>query len=137
MYHAKIWDEDKLNIHASYGSSKYGNIFGNSDDKHEDKQYNEQKYGNNDGNVSSDYMRGKEAKEKEEDKKHDIFDDLDEKQKQPEIKDDEDIKFAAAKQVFHEMKQPAKMQKRKDVNSIEDAIKKAIDSEKKVIIMDN
>ena len=136
MYHAKIWNEDKLDVRASYSSSKYGNIF--SDDNHkEDKQYHEQKYGQSDGNVSSDFMRGKEAKDKDEEKKHDMFEDIDEKQKQPELKDDEDIKFAAAKQVFHEMKQPGKSQKKKDVNSIEDAIKKAIDSEKKVIIMDN
>ena len=137
MYHAKIWDEDKLNITSSYGSSKYGNIFAADKDKKEDKHYNEQKYGSSDGETSSDYVRNKKNAEKDEDKKKDIFEDLGEKEKTQEIKDDEDIKFAAAKQVFSEMKIPKKSEQKKNVNSIEDAIKKAIESEKKVIVMDN
>ena len=118
MYHAKLWDEDKWNIHSqSYSSSKYGSVF--SEDKKEDKKYHEQKYGQADKEVSSDYMKKDEAKEKED------------------IKED-DIQFKAAKQVFseqqHEMKKPAR---KKDINTIEDAIKKAIEEEKKVIVMDN
>ena len=132
MYHAKIWDEDKLNIHASYSSSNYGNIFANNDKK-EDKQYHEQKYAN-DKDVSSDYIKNKEQAEKEEDKKHEIFDGIEEKN--PEIKDD-DIKFAAARQVFQQMNAQKEIEPKKGINSIEDAIKKAIEAEKKVIIMDN
>ena len=137
MYHAKIWDEDKLNIHSSQGSSKYGSIFSADKGKIEDRQYSEQKYGSNEESVSSDYMRNKKDAEKDEDKKKDIFEEIDEKEKLQDIKDDEDIKFAAAKQVFQEMKMPGRAERKKNISTIEDAIKKAIDSEKKVIIMDN
>ena len=69
MYHAKIWDEDKLNITSSYSSSKYGNIFAEGSDKKEDKQYNEQKYGSNDSDVSSDYMRNKKMQKRKKTKR--------------------------------------------------------------------
>ncbi|MEK6943729.1 MAG: hypothetical protein AABX00_06730 [Nanoarchaeota archaeon] len=137
MYHAKIWDEDKLNITSSYGSSKYGNIFAADSGKSDDKHYNEQKYGSSEEGASSDYVRNKKNSEKDEDKKKDAFEELTEKEKAPEIKEEEDIKFAAARQVFQEMKRPSKTEHKKNINSIEDAIKKAIDSEKKVIVMDN
>ena len=133
MYHAKLWDEDKWNIHSSsYNSSKYSN--NSTDSKKEDKKYHEQNYGN-EKDISSDYMRNKDSKEKEE-KKNEPLEELEEKNEKQEIKD-EDIPFKAAKQVFsesqREIKKPAE---KKDKNTIEDAIKKAIDEEKKVIIMD-
>ena len=132
MYHAKLWDEDKWNIHSkSYGSSKYGNI--SKDDKKEDKAYNEQKYGQKEGNLSSDYMRKEEQKEKDE-KKDDLFDSIEEKEKD-EVRE-EDISFKAAKQLFSENEEKPKAGKKKDLNTIEDAIKKAIEQEKKVIVMD-
>lgn len=119
MYKAKLWDEDKWNIHSqSYGSSKYTNLF--SEDKKDEKKYHEQKYG---------------AKEKDEEKKE-AFDTLEEEKKESEeIKEDE-IPFKAAKQVFEESKHEPK-KSRKDINSIEEAIKKAIEEEKKVVVMDN
>ena len=66
-----------------------------------------------------------------------VDDGHEQEKKQQELKEDE-IPFKAAKQVFSEsMKKPKKYDKRKDVNSIEEAIKKAIEEGKKVIIMDN
>jgi len=135
MYHAKIWDEDKWNIHSSsYNSSKYVNT--DSPDSKDDKKYHEQKYGLKEKNLSSDYMRKEEGKEKEENKP-DVFDNLEEEKKEKEIKDEE-LPFAAAKQVFSESQHEAqKPKQKKDISTIEDAIKKAIEEEKKVIVMDN
>lgn len=135
MYKAKLWDEDKWNIHSSsYNSSKYADTAGN--DKKDDKKYHEQKYGTMDKNPGSDYMRKEEHKEKEENKKE-IFDDSEEEKKDNAIKDEE-IPFRAAKQLFNEKKfAEHKIAQKKDVATIEDAIKKAIEEEKKVIIMDN
>ena len=135
MYKAKLWDEDKWNIHSSsYTSSKYS---GGASDKKEDKKYNEQKYGSDEKSPSSDYMRNKETKEKDDKKKDDLFEEPEEKSEKKEIKDEE-IPFRAANQVFaehqNELKKP---DKKKDINTIEDAIKKAIEEEKKVIIMDS
>ena len=126
MYHAKIWDEDKLNIHSkSYGSSKYGNIFAEGMDKHEDKRYNEQKYGSKENNASSDYMRKQDEKEKDE-KKQDVFDELEVEKNEKEIKEEE-LPFRAAKQMFSEKQHEAiKFRQKKDINSIEDAIKKLL-----------
>lgn len=138
MYKIKLWDEDKWNIHSSsYNSSKYGNL--TSEDKKEDKKYHEQKYGSKEKDVSSDYMRKEDAKEKDDkDKTPEIFDNLEEgKNKNQEIKEDE-IPIKAAKQVFNESRYEAKKaEEKKDVKTIEDAIKKAIEEEKKVIILDN
>ena len=134
MYHAKIWDEDKWNIHSkSYGSSKYGNIFKDGK-KEDDNAYHEQKYGQKEGN-SSDYMKKEEQKEKDE-KKDDFFDSIDDDKKEKNELKDEDIPFKAAKQVFSENKDKQKAEKKKDMSSIDDAIKKAIEQEKKVIVMD-
>ena len=136
MYHAKLWDEDKWNIHSSsYNSSKYGNII--SSDKKEDKKYHEQKYGQADKDVSSDYMKKDEAREKDEKKKDNLFEELEEKKEKEELKEDE-IQLKAAKQVFSEQQREIKKTARKkDISTIEDAIKKAIEEEKKVIVMDN
>ena len=135
MYHAKIWDEDKLNIHSkSYGSSKYGNIFKDGK-KEEDKAYHEQKYGQKEGSSSSDYVKKEEQKEKDE-KKDDFFDAIGEDKKEKNELKEEDIPFKAAKQVFSENRDKPKAEKKKDLSSIDDAIKKAIEQEKKVIVMD-
>ncbi len=137
MYHAKIWDEDKWNIHSSgnYNSSKYGNIM--NDEKKSDAKYNEQKYGQKEGDVSSDYMKKEEAKEKDEKKKDSLFDDAEEEKKTGNLKD-EDIPFRAAKQVFTESQKEARNSERKNnLSTIEDAIKKAIEGEKSAIIMDS
>ena len=133
MYKAKLWDEDKWDIHSSsYGSSKYSKTIIN--DKSDDKKYNEQKYGAKEKDVSSDYIR-KEEREKEEKENANIFDNLEEKSNQ-EIKEDE-IPFKAAKQVFAENQQNKIMTKKKEIKTIDEAIKKAIEEEKKVIIIDN
>ena len=134
MYHAKLWDEDKWNIHSGYNSSKYSST--SKDDKKEDKKYHEQKYGSEGKDVSSDYIKKDELKEKEDKKADEIFGSHDEEKKE-ELKE-EDIPFRAAKQVFSEsIREPAKIDKKQEVNSIEEAIKKAIEEEKKVIIMGN
>ena len=135
MYKAKLWDEDKWNIHekSSYSSSKYGSIF--SEGKKEDKKYHEQKYGSEGKDVSSDYMRKEDTKEKEE-KKDNLFEEEEQKKEKGEIKEEE-IPFKAAKQIFAEhQKEGKKDSGKKDIDSIEEAIKKAIEEEKKVIMMD-
>ena len=137
MYHAKLWDEDKLDIRSSsYGSSKYGNIFSHDEQK-KDAKYHEQKYGQKEGDVSSDYMKKEDAKEKDEKKTDSLFDSIEEEKKENELKDEE-IPFKAAKQVFNEsQREPNKTDKKKDLRTIEDAIQKAIEGEKSVIIMDS
>ena len=136
MYKAKLSEEDKWNIHSSsYHSSKYANDLIN--DKKDDKKYHEQKYGSKEKNASSDYIKKEEQREKEESKNQGIFEYLEEEKKEQEMKED-DIAFKAARQVFNESKYETKQpQEKKDVKTIEDAIKKAIEDEKKVIIMDN
>ena len=138
MYKAKLWDEDKWNIHSSsYNSNKYGNIF--AEDKKDDKKYHEQKYGTKEKNASSDYVRKEEKNESDEEKsRNSLFEGFeDEKQKDQKELNEEEITFKAAKQIFSEKKYGTKKEKKKDINSIEDAIKKAIEEEKKVIVMDS
>lgn len=80
-------------------------------------------------------MKKEEQKEKD-DKDKAVFEEAaEEKNEKQEIKDEE-IPFRAAKLVFNDGKFEAKKPEfKKDVNTIEDAIKKAIEDEKKVIIM--
>ncbi|MBI2655555.1 hypothetical protein HYX06_03980 [Candidatus Woesearchaeota archaeon] len=133
MYKAKLWDEDKWNIHEGYKSSKYGSI--TPSDKKESKAYHEQKYGS-EKDISSDYMKKEDAKEKEESKKDALFEELEEEKKKEEVKEEE-LPFKAAKQIFSEHKnEPKREPGKKDKSTIEDAIKKAIEDEKKVIMMD-
>ena len=137
MYKAKLWDEDKWNIHSSsYSSSKYGSsIF--AEDKKEDKKYHEQKYGAKEKGVSSDYIKKDDKETDEKEKKPGFFDQLDEDKKEQKIDQDE-IPLKAAKQIFSEKRFGAKrLEPRKDISSIEEAIKKAIEEEKKIIIMDS
>ena len=50
---------------------------------------------------------------------------------------EEDIKVKAAKEISHEIKeQPKKIEKKKNVKTIEDAIDKAVEEEKKVMVLD-
>ena len=137
MYKVKLWDEDKWNIHSSsYNTSKYSNTF--SDVKKDDKKYNEQKYGQKEKDASSDYIRKQDEKEKEDKGKASIFEDLEEGKKEKPEMNEEEIPFKAAKQVFNESKyETKKTEKRDNISTIEDAIKNAIEGEKKVIIMDN
>ena len=132
MYKAKLWDEDKWNIHStSYSNSKYTNIF--SEDKKEDKKYHEQRYGAKEKSVGSDYLRREEHKEKEE-SKADIFENLEE-EKNEKVLNEEELPLKAAKQIFNEAKfESKKMEAKKDDKTIDDAIKQAIEQEKKVII---
>ena len=130
MYKAKLWDEDKWNIHSSSYNSPKDITFS------DEKKYNEQKYGLKEKNVSSDYMRRDEQKEKEDKEKDSIFEDMEEKNEKQEIKDDE-VQFKAAKQIFDKNGFGSKkIKQKKEINTIEDAIKKAIEDEKKVIIME-
>lgn len=135
MYKAKLWDEDKWNIHSgSYGTSKYSF----SSDKRDEKAYNEQKYGAKEKGVSSDYIK-KEEKAGEEKENANIFEDLGEEKANQEVKEEE-IPFRAAKQVFAESRQNMAdkiTSKKKEIKTIDEAIKKAIEEEKKVIIMDS
>lgn len=134
MYKPKIWDEDKLDIHSSsYNSKKYSSS--PPGDK-KDKEYHEQKYGSKDKNPSSDYMKREEREEKEE-KKDELFEDVEKEKKEDANLTEEEIPLKAAKEIFEESKREAKKPAKKDINSIEDAIKKAIEQEKKVIVMDN
>ena len=138
MYKAKLWDEDKWNIHSSsYNSSKYANIL--SDGMKDEKKYHEQKYGAKEKNLSSDYVRKEEKDAASEDKKkNSIFEDAEEDKQKEQNLSEEEIPFKAAKQIFNERKfESKKTEAKKDVSSIEDAIKKAIQKEKDVIIMDS
>ena len=149
MYKAKLWDEDKWNIHSgSYSSSKY--VSSASDSRKEDKKYNEQKYGAKEKGAGSDYLKKEEREEKEKNKgdasefdeltrKPSHFDELveEEKKEKGEVKEDE-ITFKAAKQIFSEAKfESGKPEPKKETKTIEEAIKSAIEDEKKVIVMDN
>ena len=122
------WDTEKLS--HSYKASKY---------QHEHKEgekekYHDAKYGADEPG-KSDYMRLDQQKKKEDEKKDDFFNQLEDDKKKEQK--EEDIQFKAAKQIFNEHKdEPAKAQKKKEVNSIEEAIKKAVEDEKKVIILD-
>lgn len=135
MYKIKLWDEDKWDMHSSsYNPSKYGNLA--TTDKGE-KAYHEQKYGSEGGGIVSDYIKKDELKEKEGNEKNPILDEAEEQKKEQNISEEE-IPFKAAKQVFDEKKYESKKAEiKKDAKTIEDAIKKAIEEEKKVIIMDS
>ena len=138
MYKLKLWDEDKWDIHSSsYNSTKYS--VPASDDKKDGKKYHEAKYATGEKNMSSDYMRSEDAKEKDEKSKSSAVENWEEDKIEPREIKEEDISFRAAKQVFDEKKFEAKDSKKHqtDFNTIEDAIKKAIEEEKKVIILDN
>ena len=135
MYKAKLWDEDKWDIHSSYNSAKFENIF--SGDKKDDKKYFEQKYGSEGKNAPSDYMRKENEKNTEENKQNIEFNSEEEKNERKEISED-DVPFEAAQQIFNEAKHESKkIDKHKETSTIEDAIKKAIEEEKKVIVIDN
>ena len=131
MYKAKLWDEDKWNIHSgSYNSSKDILLS-------DDKKYDKQEYGLKEKGVSSDYMRREELKEKDNKEKEMLFGESEEKNEKQEIKEDE-IQFRAAKQIFNEKGfDSKKIKQKKETSTIEDAIKKAIEEEKKVIVMGN
>ena len=135
MYKSKLWDEDKWNIHSEgYNSSKYSNS------PKDDVNYHEQKYGDN-KDVSSDYMK-KEEQEKKDDKKEKSFlESIDDEKKEQKKDEDDDIKIKAAKLVFDERafakKDDLKKEKKENLESIDEAIKKAIEDEKKVFVMDN
>ena len=121
MYHTKLWDEDKWNIHSkSYNAQKYSNV--PSEERKEHKLYHEQKYG---------------VQEKNENKSSEADFENFEEQKSNEEKED-DIQIKAAKQLFGEGKFKAKKSpEKKAFKTIEEAVKKAIEVEKKVIIMEN
>jgi len=134
MYRAKLWDEDKWNIHASHDSSKYSSVVSEK----KDIEYHEQKYGQQEKDISSDYMK-RDNKENKDDEIHSgsALDNLEEEKKESKEITEDEIKVTAAKQVFNETKNEIKkMADKKEVNTIEDAINRAIEGEKKVIIID-
>ncbi len=135
MYKAKLWDEDKWNIHSeSYGSSKYASNA--PSDKKEDKEYHKQKYGSEGKNLSSDYMKN-EGQTEEDKKDENILGDLEGEKKENKEISEEEIPFRAAKQIFEEHKPEQKKEgHKKNIKTIDEAIKKAIEEEKKVIVMD-
>jgi len=144
MYKIKLWDEDKWNIHSSsYNSSKYENLA--AVDKGE-KAYHEQKYGSEGKSTSSDYLKKEEDKslsESDNAKIQDLPEFSEDEQKIWQKAEEEELPFKAAKQIFSENKNAKKSAKhglsdaKADAETIEDAIKKAIEEEKKVIIMDS
>lgn len=139
MYKMKMWDEDKWNIHSgSYNSSsKYGNL--NSEGKRDEQKYHEQKYGSKEKDDSSDYMKKEEKSKEGKEKNPSHFDELVEEEKKGGMQkaEEEDITFRAAKQIFNEARfEQKKDMPKKDEKTIEDAIKKAVEEEKKVIVMD-
>ncbi len=136
MYKAKLWDEDKWDIHSgSYGHSKYGNAF--SEDNKADSKYHEQKYGSKEKGSGSDYVSN-QKRDEENKEKDSPFEELEEKPKDDKELKEEDIPFKAAKQIFNESSRESRKQEgRKSVKTIEEAIKKAIEDEKKVIVMDS
>jgi len=140
MYKAKLWDEDKWDIHSkSYSSSKYSSSI-SAEDKKEDKKYHEQKYGQKEENSGSDYMRKDDKKKEDKEKNPSPFDELVEEGKKEDWQktENEEIPLRAAKQIFSEAKfEAGKQEQKKDEKTIDDAIKKAIEDEKRVIIMDS
>lgn len=82
-------------------------------------------------------MRKEDRAEDENKEKDAIAEELEEKKDQSDLKE-EDIPFKAAKQIFNENQQePKKLDNKKNLKTIEEAIKKAIEDEKKVVVMDN
>ena len=83
-------------------------------------------------------MRKEVEREKEKDSSDAVFSDFEEGAKEQEVKTEE-LPIKAAKQIFSERNQslePKNIEKKKEVKTIEDAIKKAIDEEKKIIVID-
>ena len=145
MYKIKLWDEDKWDIRSSsYNSSKYGNLSA-ADKGGEGKTYHEQKYGSEGKSPSSDYLKKEEDKENTNIKNQDSPEFLlNDEQKIEQKTEEEELPFKAAKQIFSENKNTEKSAKqiflsdeKTNAKTIEDAIKKAIEEEKKVIIMDS
>jgi hypothetical protein len=138
MYKAKLWDEDKWDIHSeSYSHSKYGS--NSHSDKKDDKKYHEKKYGSEGKDPSSDYMKKEEKSKEDKEKNPSHFDELVEEEKKDggQKAEEEEITFKAAKQIFNEARfEQKKEMPKKDDKTIEDAIKKAVEEEKKVIVMD-
>ena len=127
MYRSKIWDDDKWNIHSnSYGSSKYSN----SEQKNKnDQKYEEQRYGPRKKSLSSDST--KKEYEREKGAKPDVL--KGDKGAQNDSLNEAEIPLRAAKEIFNENAAEKKPEIKKDTKSIEEAIKKAIEDEKKVI----
>ena len=118
----KPWESE----HSGYFNSKKEKSY-HKDDK---EGYNAG------GSASSDYVRNKENKDRDEEKKENLFE---EDEKKNENTKDEDISFTAARQVFNQNREEQKEhreEKKKNISSIEEAIKKAIEDEKKTIILD-
>ena len=118
MYRMKLWDEDKWNIHSSsYSPSKYHS---SSNDKEDDKKYHKQKYDSKEKNANSGFVE-----------------DFKEEKWEQKV-DEDDIPIRAAKQIFNEKGfETKKKEANNDVKTIEDAIKKAIEDERKIIVLDN
>ena len=88
------------------------------------------------GFKNSDYVRNKENK-KDDEKKDSLFEEAEDKK--DEKLADEDLPFRAAKQVFNENRkeqQEHQKEHKKNLSSIEEAIKKAVEDEKKTIMLD-
>lgn len=117
LYKTNLWDDGKWNPHPnSYSSSKYG---GNP---------------SSEKSAASDYMRKGDNKSK--DASFPIFSPEAEEEKKGYMqKEDETIKAPkTASGIRHETKGK---ESKKDVKTIDDAIKKAIEDEKKAIVINN
>ena len=82
-------------------------------------------------------MKRENKEEEEKEKSTNFAEDADEEKREQKIDEDE-MPFRAAKQLFNEKKFETKREgPKQDVKTIEDSIKKAIEEEKKVIVMDS
>ncbi len=121
------WNTEKLD--HSYAASN-----SNAGDFKSDFKYNESRYGSDDKSSSQDYSR-KDEESKMDGKKSGLEESFSE-QKKDDIQDDE-IPFHAARQVFSGQKFEQKIARKHSKKSIEDAIRKAIEEERNVVIADN
>ena len=129
MYKTRPLNEDKSN--SSNASSSLYSAFTS------DKKYHEHGYGVKEHNPASDYLRREEPREKEKNE-NTLFDEIEDNIQESKAEDmkEEEIPLKAAKELFEENPKQAKKE-RKDIKTIEDAIKNAIEEEKKAIIMDD
>ena len=136
MYHADIWDHEKLDGKSGYSSnSKYGSIF--SEGKKDDLKYNDSKYGS-ESESNSDYFKKQDLKEDDKKEKENtgLWEQVEDK-KQNLGESEQDLPKKAAQEIFNETQKEMKDTKsKKNSKSIEEAIQKAIKQEKDVIMMD-
>ena len=138
-----VWeDEDKWDIHKTDSGYSKGGGYKATDKEGEQVYKNKEQYGANkeDEDIKGDYVRKGEKEEKKDEKKDELSETVEQEEKYKDNKetDDEQVKIMAAEEISGEIKnQPKKAEKKKNAKTIEDAINKAVEEEKKVRILDN